>query len=59
MALSSALQTFWKKQINNQNVKAIPFSGNCMLCANELTEKDEDHSVCNKCWENLGEDKNE
>tara|TARA_R100001163_G_C5034832_1_gene174266 strand:+ start:373 stop:546 length:174 start_codon:yes stop_codon:yes gene_type:complete len=55
MALSNALQTFWKKQVDNKNVKAIPFSGSCMLCANELTKKDEDHSVCNECWKQFKE----
>tara|TARA_R100001460_G_scaffold107659_1_gene156728 strand:+ start:990 stop:1163 length:174 start_codon:yes stop_codon:yes gene_type:complete len=55
MVLSNALQTFWKKQVDNKNVKAIPFSGNCMLCVNELTKKDEDHSVCNECWKQFKE----
>ena len=34
-------------------VVAKPFSGNCMFCANTLTDKDDDHSVCNPCWDNI------
>jgi len=56
--LSKELQAFWNNQIanNNNNVKAAPFSGNCMFCTKAITEKDEDHSVCNNCWANLGEE---
>ena len=54
--LSKSLQVFWNNQIANENVKAAPFSGNCMFCNETITEKDEDHSVCNICWANLGEE---
>ena len=55
--LSKPLQAFWKNQINNNNVvKAAPFSGSCMLCNKSITDKDEDHSVCNTCWADLGDD---
>lgn len=51
--LSEPLNNFWDRQVDNGNVLAKPFSGNCMLCKVEITEQDDDHSVCNKCWENL------
>ena len=54
--MSKPLQKFWGKQKKVGNVKATPRSGNCMLCANTLTDQDEDHSVCNICWTTLGED---
>jgi len=53
--MSEPLQKFWSNQKTIGNVKASPRSGNCMLCANLLTNKDTDHSVCNKCWEGLEE----
>jgi len=55
--LSDGLKVFWNNQIANDNdIKAAPFSGNCMFCNNAMTEKDEDHSVCNTCWADLGEE---
>lgn len=55
--LSKPLQAFWNNQIaNNNDIKAAPFSGNCMFCTKAITEKDEDHSVCNTCWADLGDD---
>mgnify|MGYP003127610461 CR=1 FL=1 len=54
--LSKSLQIFWNNQIANDNVQAAPFSGSCMFCKKLLTNKDEDHSVCNTCWANLGND---
>jgi Zn finger protein HypA/HybF involved in hydrogenase expression len=55
--LSDGLKAFWNNQIaNNNDIKAAPFSGNCMFCNNAMTEKDEDHSVCNTCWADLGEE---
>ena len=37
--LSKSLQAFWNNQIANDNdVKAAPFSGNCMFCNNAITE---------------------
>ena len=55
--LSKELQVFWNNQIANDNdIKAAPFSGYCMFCNNAMTEKDEDHSVCNTCWADLGEE---
>jgi len=54
--MSKPLQDFWVRQKEIGNVKATPRGVNCMLCANELTDQDEDHSVCNKCWEGLKED---
>lgn len=52
MSLSDGLSKFWDEKIENEKtpVKAKPFSGSCMFCARDLTEKDEDHSVCNNCW---------
>jgi hypothetical protein len=47
--LSKPLQEFWNNQIKHHNVKAAPFSGFCMFCNKLITEKDKDHSVCNKC----------
>tara|TARA_A100001391_G_scaffold144434_1_gene102096 strand:+ start:325 stop:501 length:177 start_codon:yes stop_codon:yes gene_type:complete len=54
--LSMGLNNYWDKQIKNGNVVAKPFSGSCMFCAKEITEQDDDHSVCNTCWENIGEE---
>ena len=54
--MSKPLQEFWSKQKKIGNVKATARSGNCMLCANTLTDEDEDHSVCNICWVKLGSD---
>ena len=54
--MSKPLQDFWDRQISNGNVVAKPFSGNCMFCAKQITEQDNDHSACNTCWEGLGED---
>tara|TARA_R100000734_G_C3261604_1_gene60135 strand:+ start:339 stop:518 length:180 start_codon:yes stop_codon:yes gene_type:complete len=55
--LSKPLNEFWDKQIqHNDVVLAKPFSGSCMFCAKELTQQDEDHSVCNVCWSELGEE---
>ena len=54
--LSKPLQVFWNNQIDHGNVKAVPFSGNCMFCSKAITEKDEDHSVCNICWADIGDD---
>ena len=34
-------------------IVAKPRSGNCMFCAEQLTDKDEDHSVCNTCWNRI------
>ena len=56
--LSKSLQSFWNKQIASDNdVKAAPFSGNCMFCTKAITEQDEDHSVCNTCWDRISEGK--
>ena len=53
--LSKPLNDFWDKQINTSDiVVAKPFSGNCMFCLTAITEQDEDHSVCNSCWSELG-----
>ena len=55
--LSEPLNNFWDQQIKNSDVVlAKPFSGNCMFCAKEITEQDDDHSVCNICWTKLGEE---
>jgi len=54
--LSKQLQAFWNNQIANGNVKAAAFSGYCMFCSKAITEQDEDHSVCNTCWADLGDD---
>ena len=54
--LSKGLHKYWDNQIDKGNVVAKPFSGNCMFCAKEITEQDNDHSVCNSCWENIGEE---
>lgn len=61
--LSEGLSKMWdgiilssmEKDMNNEPelgspIVAKPFSGSCMFCGNELTDKDEDHSVCNPCW---------
>ena len=54
--MSKPLQEFWVRQKEVGNVKAVPRGANCMLCASELTDQDEDHSVCNICWVKLGDD---
>ena len=55
--LSKRLEHFWDRQIKTSNVVvAKPFSGNCMFCNKVITEQDDDHSVCNSCWSNLGEE---
>ncbi len=37
--LSKQLQAFWNNQIANDNdIKAAPFSGNCMFCNKAITE---------------------
>ena len=54
--MSSELQDFWINQQKRGNVRKTPRSGSCMLCANKLTDKDDDHSVCNICWVKLGDD---
>ena len=55
--LSKELQVFWNNQIAIDNdIKAAPLSGNRMFCNNVMTEQDEDHSVCNTCWADLGEE---
>ena len=54
--LSIGLDKYWDRQISNGNVVAKPFSGNCMFCPKQITEQDNDHSVCNTCWENIGEE---
>jgi len=52
VTLSNELGKFWNSHIENKKspIKSKPFSGSCMFCARDLTEKDEDHSVCNGCW---------
>ena len=55
--LSKPLNDFWDKQIQTSDVVvAKPFSGNCMFCLTAITEQDEDHSVCNSCWSELGDE---
>jgi len=55
--LSNELNNYWDNQIQKGNVVAKPFSGNCMFCTKEITEQDDDHSVCNSCWKNeIGEE---
>ena len=57
--LSKPLNDFWDRQIKTSDVVvAKPFSGNCMFCAKQITAQDEDHSVCNNCWSELGEEDN-
>jgi len=59
--LSKGISKLWDNFIKNTNdesflgtpVVAKPHSGSCMFCANALTDKDEDHSVCNPCWDNI------
>jgi len=51
--LSEGLDKYWDKQITKGNVVAKPFSGNCMFCSKEITEHDDDHSVCNACWKKI------
>ena len=56
--LSEPLNDFGDRQIqNSDNVLAKPYSGNCIFCAKQITEQDDDHSVCNICWTKLGEEK--
>ena len=55
--LSKPLNDFWDKQIQTSDVVvAKPFSGNCMFCLTAITKQDEDHSVCNSCWSELGDE---
>lgn len=55
--LSIGLDNYWDNQIDKGNVVAKPFSGNCLFCNEIITEEDDDHSVCNTCWENeIGEE---
>ena len=55
--LSNELSDYWDNQIDKGNVVAKPFSGNCLFCNAIITEQDDDHSVCNSCWENeIGEE---
>ena len=55
--LSKPLNDFWDRQIQTSEVVvAKPFSGNCMFCLTAITEQDEDHSVCNSCWSELGDE---
>jgi hypothetical protein len=54
--LSESLDKFWDKQVGNGIVVAKPYSGHCMFCEKEITEQDDDHSVCNACWTNIGEE---
>ena len=55
--LSQPLNSFWDRQIQTSEVVvAKPFSGNCMFCLTAITEQDEDHSVCNGCWSELGDE---
>ena len=55
--LSKPLNEFWDKQIKTSDIiVAKPFSGNCMFCLTAITEQDEDHSVCNSCWSELGDE---
>jgi hypothetical protein len=55
--LSNELSEYWDNQIDKGNAVAKPFSGNCLFCNAVITEQDDDHSVCNSCWENeIGEE---
>ena len=55
--LSKPLNEFWDRQIKTSDVVvAKPFSGKCMFCLTAITEQDEDHSVCNSCWSELGDE---
>lgn len=64
--LSEGLSKMWdniilssiEKDMNDEPslgtpIVAKPYSGSCMFCGNELTDKDDDHSVCNPCWSNI------
>jgi hypothetical protein len=31
-------------------------TGVCITCDQQLTEKDTDHSICDKCWDLIGDD---
>lgn len=54
--MSKELQDFWVDQKKRGNVRNTPRSGRCMLCGRFLYKEDIDHSVCNSCWEDLGEE---
>ena len=54
--LSNGLSDYWDNQIDKGNVVAKPFSGNCMFCNAVITAQDDDHSVCNSCWNNIYEE---
>ena len=54
--LSNGLNNYWDNQIDKGNVVAKPFSGNCLFCNAVITEQDDDHSVCNSCWNNISEE---
>ena len=54
--LSDGLNNYWNRQVSIGNVQAKPFSGYCMFCKNIITQEDEDHSVCNRCWNNIAEE---
>lgn len=54
--MSNELQNFWVNQTKRGNVRKTPRSGSCMFCAKNLTDQDDDHSVCNICWVKLGDD---
>jgi len=54
--MSKELQDFWVDQKKRGNVRNTPRSGRCMLCGRFLYKEDIDHSVCNSCWENIGEE---
>ena len=54
--MSEGLQEFWTDQKNSKKIKSVPRSGRCMLCGRHLTTEDKDHSVCNTCWEEIGEE---
>jgi hypothetical protein len=31
-------------------------TGICIMCDQQLTEQDTDHSICNQCWDLIGDD---
>jgi len=43
-------KAFFEAGLESGDIKALPRSGKCMFCGNQLTSEDTDHSVCNKCW---------
>lgn len=48
---------FFIKYLNKKNnTQIVVKNPNCLLCSNWMTTEDEDHSVCEKCWEGLGDD---